>query len=95
LKVWDVKTGLELRTLRGHTRPVEGVAVSADGRYVVSASQDKTLRMWDIEAGVQISTFTCDAAAHCCAFVADDLLIAGDSGGRVHLLRLEEVKSRI
>jgi len=33
---------------------------------------------------------TGDAAIHCCAFIADDQFIAGDDGGHVHFLRLEE-----
>ena len=32
LKVWDVESGRELRTLEGHSDSVHGVAVSGDGR---------------------------------------------------------------
>jgi WD40 repeat protein len=46
LMVWDVESGRELLTLRGHTAPVSYVAISADGRLVVSASWDRTLRVW-------------------------------------------------
>ncbi|MBP1468715.1 hypothetical protein EYB53_023575, partial [Candidatus Chloroploca sp. M-50] len=35
------------RTLTGHTASVEGCAISADGRTIVSASRDKTLKVWD------------------------------------------------
>ncbi len=48
-------------------------------------------KVWDVESGVLLATFTCDAAATCCAFINDLKLIAGDNGGRrVHFLRLEE-----
>lgn len=77
-------------TLEGHTGYVQSVAVSADGRRAVSASSDKTLKMWDLDTGALIVTFTCDAAVHCCAFIGDAKLIAGDAGGRVHFLTLEE-----
>ena len=50
LKVWDVATGLELRTLKGHSDWVNSVAVSDEGRLAVSASDDKTLKVWDISA---------------------------------------------
>jgi len=93
LKVWDVETGRELRSLQGHTGPVHGVALSADGRRAVSASYDHTLRVWDVETGEAIATFTCDGAACCCAFITDQV-VAGDAGGHVHFLRLEEPKSR-
>ena len=38
LKVWDLGSGRELRTLTGHSGAVNGVAVTADGRRAVSAS---------------------------------------------------------
>jgi WD40 repeat protein len=58
LKVWDVKTGRELRTLAGHADVVNGVAVSGDGRRAVSASQDQTLKVWDLETGRELHTLT-------------------------------------
>jgi WD40 repeat protein len=89
LKVWDVETGREVHTLHGHKNRVYGVALSGDGRRAVSASEDHTLKVWDMETGGVTATFTCDGAAYCCAFFDDDQFIAGDAGGRVHLLRLE------
>jgi WD40 repeat protein len=95
LKVREVASGRELRTLAGHTGSVEGVALSGDGRIAVSASWDKTLKVWDVESSAVVATFTCDGAAQCCAL--DDshkLVVAGDAGGRVHFLRLEEPKPK-
>jgi WD40 repeat protein len=54
LKVWDLETGREMRTLAGHSGPVSSVAVSLDWRCAVSASRDKTLRVWDLETGRQL-----------------------------------------
>jgi WD40 repeat protein len=47
LKVWDLETGRELRTLEGHTDWISAVAVTPDGRRAVSASADQTLRVWE------------------------------------------------
>src|SRR5207253_113402 len=44
-------------TLRGHTETVYAVAYSPDGRYVVTASFDKTLKLWDAATGAEIKTF--------------------------------------
>jgi len=49
--------GTELvRTLEGHSDVVDGVAVTPDGRRAVSASQDKTLKVWDLESGRALCT---------------------------------------
>jgi WD40 repeat protein len=45
-----------LRTLAGHTWSVNGVAVTADGKRAVSASNDKTLKVWDLESGRELRT---------------------------------------
>jgi WD40 repeat protein len=45
-----------LRTLVGHSGEVNEVTVSADGRRAVSASEDKTLRVWDLESGREVRT---------------------------------------
>ena len=94
LKVWDLETGRALRPLEGHSAPVVGVAVTPDGKRAVSASGDKTLKVWDLETGEVLATFTCDAAALCCAFDDDKRIISGDAGGRVHFLSLEEPKTK-
>jgi small GTP-binding protein len=43
--------------LKGHTGSVWGVAVTPDGRTVVSGSSDKTLKVWDLETGQCRATF--------------------------------------
>ena len=93
LKVWEVESGRELRTLTGHTGGVYRVAMSGDGQRAVSASDDNTVKLWDLETGEVLATFTCDGAARCCAFSeAHKLIVAGDAGGHLHFLRLEEPK---
>lgn len=69
--------------------PRGGVAVSADGRWAVSASGDCAIKVWDPKAGACIATFTCDGAALCCSFAGIHRIIAGDAAGRVHFLSLE------
>ncbi len=34
--------------LEGHTSGIDSVAVSPDGRFIVSGSDDKTAKVWDI-----------------------------------------------
>jgi WD40 repeat protein len=66
----------------------KGTVVGGCGR-AASASEDKTLKVWDLEMGALVTTFTCDAVAHCCAFVGNHRIVAGDQSGRVHFPSLE------
>jgi WD40 repeat protein len=56
LKIWDIPTGRELRTLAGDSGVVPCVALSADGRLAVSASPGETLKVWDVPTGRELCT---------------------------------------
>jgi WD40 repeat protein len=66
------------------------VAATRDGKQAISASGDKTLKVWDLRTGLLIATFHCDGAARCCAFADNQRIVAGDAGGRVYILSLTE-----
>jgi WD40 repeat protein len=92
LKIWDLATGKELATLTGHTCYVRAVALTNDGTKIVSGSGDNTLKIWDLATGEEIMTFEGDSRFNCCAVSPDGKsIVAGDSGGVVHFLRMEGV----
>lgn len=49
--------GVPKKSFRGHSHIVQDVTISADGLFALSASWDKTLRLWNIETGETIKTF--------------------------------------
>jgi WD40 repeat protein/serine/threonine protein kinase len=53
VKVWDLATGEELLVLRGHTQRIVRVAFSPDRRSLASASEDQTIKIWNVTAGGQ------------------------------------------
>ena len=55
--LWDVSTGLKIRTFPGHTDKVNAVAFSHDGRFLLTGSDDNTARLWNVATGGQIRSF--------------------------------------
>ncbi|MBD2520655.1 trypsin-like peptidase domain-containing protein [Nostoc sp. FACHB-973] len=56
IKIWNIATGQEIRTLNGHSDSVISVAISPDGKTLVSGSSDKTIKIWNIATGQEIRT---------------------------------------
>jgi WD40 repeat protein len=55
-KAWDVATGEELLTFRGHDDRVISLAFSPDGKLLATASWDNTAKVWDAATGKEIDT---------------------------------------
>ena len=62
IQIRQAADGKVAKTLAGHTAAVTGVAFSADGKHVVSGSDDKTVRVWSVENGETVRQITTPAA---------------------------------
>lgn len=61
--VWDAGTGELIQRLEDHEAPVTSVAWNADCSQICTGSFDSTLRVWVVETGECIQTFTVDVGA--------------------------------
>jgi WD40 repeat protein len=52
--VWNLADGAELRTLHRHDARVNSVAVSPDGQWIVSGSDDCLIKVWDLTTGSEV-----------------------------------------
>lgn len=55
-RIWDARTGDELRRLAGHTNSVFDLSFSPDGKRIATASADTTVKIYDTESGRDLFT---------------------------------------
>ncbi|WP_437628050.1 TIR domain-containing protein [Sorangium sp. So ce1151] len=93
LKVWDLASGKLLSTLEGasegidtleegHSGAVTACAISPDGQRIVSASNDRTLKVWDASTGKCLDTVR-GGSPFISVAVSQQLLCAGDANGNI------------
>ncbi|MDM8516024.1 caspase family protein [Desulfobacterales bacterium HSG16] len=80
LKLWNIKTGREIRTFKGHTEVVSSVVFSPDGKCALSGSWDETLKLWNISTGREIRTFKHDMEVNSVAISPDGRYALSGSG---------------
>src|SRR5262249_34231828 len=72
-----------LRDLAGHTAGVSACVVTPDGRHVVSASQDQTLKVWELATGREVATLQSHTAwVTACAVTPDGRHMVSASGDK-------------
>jgi murein L,D-transpeptidase YafK/tricorn protease-like protein len=92
LRLWDIATGLLLRTFDAQTNSINAVAFSPDGRQVLTGSDDKLLRLWDVATGENTKTMD----GHTGEILAVAFAPAGQfvlSGGRDKTVRLWDAET--
>lgn len=88
IRKWDINTGVELARFDGHDNIINSVAVSPGGRYALSASEDTTVRVWDLENGALIDTYATDGLTDIYGVdfsPGGNYIVSGEVGGLVRL----------
>jgi len=81
IKVWDMDTGRDIRTVTGHKGWVKSVVFTSDGDRLVSGGADCTVRVWDSESGALLQTLEGHTDwVNSVAITRDEKYIASASG---------------
>ena len=92
IKLWNLATGKQIRTLAGHSDYVRTVAISSDGQTLVSGSDDKIIKLWNLNAGQEIRTlFGHSGYVRSVAISQDSQTLA--SGGDDKIIRLWKLQT--
>jgi WD40 repeat protein len=83
-----MRTRGEVRfTPREHSGGVRGCAINLSGDTIVSASDDGTLKVWDVLTGTDLSTLHVESRLYACAFYPDGEHIIAVGGSGSYFLR--------
>ena len=63
-RLWDARTGKEIRQFIGHTDCVDIVAFSPDGSNILTSGCGSTTKLWDTTSGAELRQFDGAAAAY-------------------------------
>jgi WD40 repeat protein len=84
VRLWDPRTGKLLRELRGHDKPVHGLAVARGGDAVASAAS--VVHIWDLTAREPLrAKFTVGASLRYLAFSPDGKVVSAEDMETVRL----------
>ena len=83
--VIDPQVGSIVRIFSGHGTKVNDICFSANGRWVVSAGQDATVRVWDIPTGRMIDWFSAPRPVTSLAFSPSGEFLATAHAGKREL----------
>lgn len=94
LHMWDpVDSRKPIIRMTGHTKPVNHVQYSPDGRYIISASFDKNLKLWDGYTGAFIASFRGHVASvYQIAWAPDSRLFV--SGSKDSTMKVWDIKTK-
>ncbi len=89
----------ELVIRQGHKSAINMVKYSPTGKHIYSASEDKSIKMWDVSTGIDVNTLNAHEAGVITIDLSDDgkLLVSGDQNGTIILWDAitGEVKTKI
>ncbi|MCU0569994.1 MAG: LuxR C-terminal-related transcriptional regulator [Oculatellaceae cyanobacterium Prado106] len=86
--LWQIAEGKQIFKLEGHTSWVETISFHPDGKFLASASEDNTVRIWDTRTGYTVSDppLKHGGRVWCVSYSPDgNTLASGCDNGQIYL----------
>ena len=89
IQIWDLTSKKEVDSLTGPSGAFLSLAYSPDRRFLASASQNKTIQLWDIAEGRTISSIPAlDSLPIAVAFIGENHLVVESIDGSLRCWRI-------
>lgn len=95
VRVWDCRTGKRVTKLVGHTDNIRDILVSQDGTTIMTASSDRTVKVWSTIAGRCMFTLTMHDASVWSLFSSDPDLSVFYSSDKNGLVAKTDTRDKI
>lgn len=56
IRVWDVRAGKPITTLRGHRGAINALSIRSSGKQLFSGAEDRTVKIWDLSEMAYVET---------------------------------------
>ncbi|GAA6023731.1 hypothetical protein JCM10207_000238 [Rhodosporidiobolus poonsookiae] len=92
VRVWDPRSRKQVSRLGGHTDNIRAVILSDDGKWLLSASSDSTVKLWSLSAQKALHTFAHHASSVWSLFSQHpslEIFYSGDRAGNLCKVDLE------
>jgi small GTP-binding protein len=92
IQLMDLERDRVLLVLEGHTAPVGEALITPDGKVIVSTSQDRTMRVWDVETGDCLKVVDMPTQSIATArMTGNDLLIIIYGSEKIGVWKLDDI----
>jgi serine/threonine protein kinase/WD40 repeat protein len=90
-KIWDVVNKVQLGVLKGHSLKPQALAIARNANIVVTASSDRTARVWNLDTRENIATFEHPSAVSAVSIAArGQWVVTGCGDGGLRFWRIGE-----
>jgi WD40 repeat protein len=84
IKIWSTESGEYLESLTGHDSYVTSLIISNDKKYIISGSEDKTIKVWNIENDFEcVQTLQQEQSVYTLCLLPNNIFVCGLGNGTI------------